>query len=68
LRCRPGRTREERLTDRIHRFACRLPLFVLDHEQRRGDVVWDASWVGGALKLRRSDTDWEIETVEDWIT
>jgi hypothetical protein len=49
-------------------YAYRLPLFVLDHEQLRGFVVWDASWVGGALKLRRTDTDWEIETVSDWIT
>jgi hypothetical protein len=49
-------------------FACRLPLFVLDHERRRGFVVWDASWVGGSLKLRRADSDWEIETVDDWIT
>ncbi len=49
-------------------FAYRLPLFVLDHEQRRGFVIWDASWVGGALKLRRSDGDWEIETVSNWIT
>lgn len=49
-------------------FAYRLPLFVLDHGQRRGFVVWDASWVGGALKLRRSGADWELETVSDWIT
>jgi len=48
--------------------SSRLPLFVLDHEQRRGFVVWDASWVGGSLKLRRTDADWEVETVEDWIT
>jgi hypothetical protein len=40
-------------------FACRLSLFVLDHEQRRGFVVWDASWVGGSLKLRREGSDWE---------
>jgi len=37
-------------------YACRLPLFVLDHDQRRGYVVWDASWVGGSLKLRPTDT------------
>jgi hypothetical protein len=49
-------------------FACRLPLFVLDHEQRRGFVIWDASWVGGALKLRRSGSDWVIDAVSDWIT
>ncbi len=49
-------------------YACRLPLFVLDHEQRRGYVVWDASWVGGALKLRRTGSDWEVATVSDWIT
>ena len=49
-------------------FAYRLPLFVLDHEQRRGFVVWDASWVGGSLRLRRSDSEWELETVDDWIT
>lgn len=49
-------------------FAYRLPLFVLDHEQRRGFVIWDASWVGGALKLRRSGSEWEVETVSDWIT
>jgi len=49
-------------------FAYRLPLFVLDHDQRRGFVVWDASWVGGALKLRRSGAKWEIESVSDWIT
>ncbi len=49
-------------------FAYRLPLFVLDHEQRRGFVIWDASWVGGALKLRRSGEDWELDTVSDWIT
>ena len=48
--------------------SSRLPLFVLDHEQRRGFVVWDASWVGGSLKLRRTDADWEVETVEDRIT
>ena len=49
-------------------FACHLPLFVLDHEQRRGFVVWDASWVGGSLRLRRSGSEWELETVGDWIT
>jgi len=49
-------------------YACRLPLFVLDHDQRRGFVVWDAIWVGGSLRLRREDTEWELETVGDWIT
>jgi hypothetical protein len=44
------------------------PMFVLDHEQRRGFVVWDASWVGGSLRLRREDSEWELETVGDWIT
>ena len=49
-------------------YACRLPLFVLDHERRRGFVVWTASWVGGALKLRCAGEGWEIETVSSWIT
>ena len=49
-------------------FACRLPLFVLDHEQRRGYVVWDASRVGGSLKLRPADVEWVLEAVEDWIS
>lgn len=49
-------------------FVYRLPLFVLDHQLRRGFVIWDASWVGGALKLRRSESDWKIEAVSDWIT
>ena len=49
-------------------YAYRLPLFVLDHQQRRGLVIWDASWVGGSLKLRRSGPDWEVETMSDWIT
>jgi hypothetical protein len=47
--------------------ACRISLFVLDHDQRRGLVVWDASWVGGSLRLRRSRAEWEVETVNDWI-
>jgi len=45
-----------------------LPLFLLDHAQRRGFVIWDAQWRGGTLKLHRSDSGWEIETVSDWIT
>ena len=44
------------------------PLFVLDHAQRRGHVIWDASWVGGALRLKRSGQDWKLETVSEWIT
>ncbi len=47
--------------------ACLL-LFVLDQEQWRGFVIWDASWVGGSLRLRRTVSDWELETVGDWIT
>jgi hypothetical protein len=49
-------------------YATRLPLFVLDHDQRRGFVVWDASWVGGVLRLRLVGTEWQVESVMDWIT
>ena len=55
-------------------FACAAWLATDDSRRRsspwprRGYVVWEASRVGGALKLRRSDPDWEIETVSDWIT
>jgi len=45
-----------------------LPLFVLDQARRRGYVIWDAQWRGGTLKLHRSDSGWELETVSDWIT
>jgi hypothetical protein len=49
-------------------YATRLPLFVLDHDQRRGFVVWDASWVGGVLRLRLVGAEWQVESVMDWIT
>jgi len=39
-----------------------------DGRAHQAVVVWDASWVGGALKLRRSGAKWEIESVSDWIT
>ena len=49
-------------------FAYSLPLFVLDHAQRRAFVIWDAQWRGGTLKLHRSDSGWALEIVSDWIT
>ena len=49
-------------------FAYRLPLFVLDHAQRRGFVIWDAQWRGGILELRLAGTEWELEAVSGWIT
>jgi hypothetical protein len=45
-----------------------LPLFVLDHERRRGCVIWDASWVGGSLALEKSGASWRVRTVGSWIT
>jgi hypothetical protein len=45
-----------------------LPLFVLDHERRRGYVIWDASWVGGSLALEKSGASWRVRTVGSWIT
>ena len=45
-----------------------LPLFVLDHDGRRGYVIWDASWVGGSLALEKSGGSWRVRTVGSWIT
>ena len=36
--------------------------------QRAGRAEVRCRGVGGALRLRRSDSNWEIETVSDWIT
>ncbi len=46
----------------------RLDSIVLDHERRRGIVVGNASWVGGSLKLRLSDSEWELEMADEWIS
>lgn len=35
---------------------------------QRGFVIWDASWVGGVLRLRLVGTVWQVESVMDWIT
>jgi len=45
-----------------------MPLFMLNHDQRRGFVVRDSSWVGGVLRLRFVGTEWQVESVMDWIT
>ena len=34
----------------------------------RAFVAWDASWVGGSLRLGRPDTEWELVEVGGWIT
>lgn len=49
-------------------YATEMPLFVLDHAQRRGYVVWDASWVGGSLILKKVGDDWTVEMDGYWIT
>jgi hypothetical protein len=45
-----------------------LSLFVLDHESRRGYVIWDASWVGGTIELEKNDGQWVARVVGSWIT
>jgi len=45
-----------------------LPLFVLDHAQRRAYVIWDAQWRGGILSLDKSGGDWTAREVSFWIT
>jgi hypothetical protein len=45
-----------------------LSLFVLDHEARRGYVIWDASWVGGTIELEKKDGQWIAKDVGSWIT
>jgi hypothetical protein len=45
-----------------------LSLFVLDHEGRRGYVIWDASWVGGTIELEKKGGQWVARVVGSWIT
>jgi hypothetical protein len=45
-----------------------LSLFVLDHEARRGYVIWNASWVGGTIELEKNDGQWVARVVGSWIT
>jgi hypothetical protein len=45
-----------------------LSLFVLDHEARRGYVIWDASWVGGTIELEKRGGQWVAKDVGSWIT
>lgn len=45
-----------------------LSLFVLDHEARRGYVIWDASWVGGTIELEKKGGQWGARVVGSWIT
>jgi hypothetical protein len=49
-------------------FPIRLSLFVLDHEEQCGYVIWSASWVGGSLSLKKEDGVWSVTTVSSWIT
>ncbi len=49
-------------------FAYSLPLFVLDHAQRRGFVIWDARWRGGILSIDKSGAGWTSREVSFWIT
>jgi len=45
-----------------------LSLFVLDHAERQGYVIWDAQWRGGTLVLEKSDGRWRVRAVSSWIT
>lgn len=42
--------------------------FFLDHEKRRAVVVWNACWVGGTLRLDRSEEGWVVKVLGRWIT
>ena len=49
-------------------FATRIELFVLDRAQTHALLVWDASWVGGTLRLELVGDSWRITPVSEWIT
>lgn len=45
-----------------------LALFVLDHAESQGYVIWDAEWRGGTLALEKSGSRWRVRIVSEWIT
>jgi hypothetical protein len=45
-----------------------IALFVLDHEQKRGVLIWSASWTGGRIRLTEKDGVWKAEATSSWIT
>lgn len=49
-------------------YPLELALFVIDHDGRRGHVIWTASWVGGSFTLELVDGVWRSRTVSQWIT
>jgi len=49
-------------------YPARIVLFVLDHERKRGVIIWSASWTGGRIRLTHSESGWEAEVTSRWIT
>jgi hypothetical protein len=49
-------------------YPASLSLFVLDHDRKRGLIIWSANWTGGTIRLTRSHAGWKAESISNWIT